>query len=346
MRLGLVGDNDEGTDRLEIHGYRKFRCADYAGLGEIIEAYLAEHHGAPLLGVAVACAGYPLADGTLMGLNLPWPVSLPELRQRLGTTAVDLVNDFEAVAHAAVQVDPDQALHLTGPATPDEGPVLVVGPGTGLGAALWVPTQRDPVVLATEAGHASLAVATPLEMDILSHLMRTSAHVPVEHVLSGPGLARLHAALCELHGEANPYSSPAAISGAAIEGSDPRARQSLEVFCGLLGSIAGDMALLYGARGGIYLAGGILSQMRDFLSRSNFVERFLAKGAMRPALERIPVKLVEHGRLGVIGAAIWYLDRHEAHASRGSRFPHPSRVDAAPTTASDVAAVHSRGEQP
>jgi glucokinase len=135
--------------------------------------------------------------------------------------------------------------------------------------------------------------------------------VPVEYALSGPGLMNLHAALCALRGGHNDYSSPGEITAAAISGSDPLARESLEVFCGLLGSAVGDMALLYGAQGGVYLAGGILPQIREFLIKSSFVERFLNKGPMRAALERIPVRLVEHGQLGVIGAANWYLGQCE-----------------------------------
>mgnify|MGYP006151054659 FL=1 len=80
---------------------------------------------------------------------------------------------------------------------------------------------------------------------------------------------------------------------------------------GLLGSVVGDMALLYGVQGGVYLAGGILPKIRDFLIGSSFVPRFLNKGSMREALERIPVKLVEHGQLGVVGAAKWYLEQHQ-----------------------------------
>jgi glucokinase len=122
----------------------------------------------------------------------------------------------------------------------------------------------------------------------------------------------LHAALCAVRGAApSGYTHPGQVTAAALSGEDPLARESLDVFCGLLGSVVGDMALLYGVQGGVYLAGGILPRIRDFLINSSFVARFLNKGTMREALERIPVKLVEHGQLGVIGAARWYLDRDD-----------------------------------
>ncbi len=126
-----------------------------------------------------------------------------------------------------------------------------------------------------------------------------------------PLRAHLHAALCAIRGASNGYRTPDEITTAALAGSDPLARESLDIFCGLLGSVVGNMALLYGVKGGIYLAGGILPQIRDFLMHSRFVERFLDKGPMRAALERIPVRLVEHGQLGVIGAANWYLHQRD-----------------------------------
>src|SRR5690606_25470086 len=128
------------------------------------------------------------------------------------------------------------------------------------------------------------------------------------------GLVRLHAALARVRGIRPLHTAPDAITAAAQTaaaqtGDNPLARDTLELFCGLLGSAVGDMALLYGAHGGVALAGGILPQIRDFLVQSSFVQRFLDKGPMREALLRIPLTLVEHGQLGVIGAASWYLDQ-------------------------------------
>jgi len=202
-------------------------------------------------------------------------------------------------------------LQLTGPATAARGPTLVVGPGTGLGAAVWIPTAHGAVVLATEAGQPTLATTTELEMAIVRQMLRERSHVSVEQALSGPGLMNLYRALCALSGQSPTLTTPDAITAAAMADHDPLAKQSLEVFCGLLGSTIGDMALQYGVTGGVYLAGGILPQIRDFLLNSTFVERYLNKGPMREALERIPVKVVEHGQLGVIGAASWYLGRSD-----------------------------------
>jgi glucokinase len=230
----------------------------------------------------------------------------------VGLQRVYIVNDFEAVAYAAAQVDASGVLHLCGPETAARGPTLVVGPGTGLGAALWIPTAHGPVVLPTEAGQPTLAASTELEMAIVRHMQRDRAHVSIEHAISGPGLMNLYRAVCALQGQAPTLASPDAVTAAAMADSDAHARQALDVFCGLLGSTIGDMALFYGAHGGVYLAGGILPQIREYLHASTFVERYLQKGPMGEALARIPVKVVEHGQLGVIGAASWYLQQQSA----------------------------------
>ncbi|MGE8219672.1 MAG: glucokinase family protein [Stenotrophomonas acidaminiphila] len=315
VRVGLIraGGSDGGT--IEILSYRKYRCGDHPSLSAILSDF-ASHHP-QVAHCVIASAGYALADGNVISANLPWPLSASRIRDDLGFEAVHLVNDFEAVAHAAAHIDGSQVLQLTGPAQAPRGPTLVVGPGTGLGAALWIPVGERSVVLATEAGQAALAAGTELEMAVLQHMLRNRSHVSIEHgALSGPGLLNLYNALCAVRGTAPVHATPDAVSAAACEGSDPLAVQTLELFCGILGSTIGDMALLYGVQGGIYLAGGILPKLGPFLIGSTFVERFLNKGPMATALQRIPVKLVEHGQLGVIGAASWYLEKLATQASQ------------------------------
>lgn len=310
VRVARVQASADPAHPVELLEYRKFRNADYPGLSAILSAFIAD--GERPAHCVVATAGYAREDGTVITANVPWPLSARQIERDLGLEAVYIVNDFEAVAYAAAQVDASGVLQLTGPATAPRGPTLVVGPGTGLGAALWIPTAHGAVVLATEAGQPTLAVSTELEMAIVRQMQREHAHVSVEHALSGPGLMNLYRAVCAIEGQSAVLTTPDAITAAAVSNQDVLARQSLEVFCGLLGSTIGDMALQYGAHGGVYLAGGILPQIREFLLNSTFVTRYLNKGPMREALERIPVKVVEHGQLGVIGAASWYLGRTDA----------------------------------
>jgi len=308
-RVGLVGRADGDGAALSIPHYRKYACADFPSLAAILDEF--RRSVAPAGRVALAIAGV-VVDDAVVNVKLPWPVSVSGLRAALGLDDLAVINDFEAVAHAIGHVDAAGSTLLSGPDAPAGGPVLVIGPGTGLGAALRLPQAGAAQVLAIEAGQATLAPDTALEFDLLRLLRGRGARVQIEHVLSGPGLANLHAALGALRGRAPAPLTPAQISAAAQAG-DALARETVEVFCGWFGAVLGDLVLLYGARGGVYLAGGVLPQMRPLLLGSAFVERFLDKGALREALARTPVRLVDHAQLGVLGAASWYFARG-AHA--------------------------------
>ena len=326
-RIALIG---AGVDvAFGIPHYRKYTCADFPSLAAIIDEFRGSVVQAPVASVALAIAGY-VVDDAVVNVNLPWAVSVSGLRAALGVRELAIVNDFEAIAHAIGYVDAADALLLSGPAAEQEGPVLVVGPGTGLGAAVRIPHRDHPVILATEAGQATLAADTDFEIDVVRELRKRGSRVLIEHVLSGTGLMNLDAAIRALRGAPARVLTPAQISAAALARSDPLAVETVEVFCGWFGSVLGDLALLYGAQGGIYLAGGVLPQIKDLLLRSAFVERFLDKGAMREALTRTPVRLIDHAQLGVIGAASWYLSR-DSNKPRVTRADAHTRDGAAPT---------------
>ena len=307
-RVALVRPQPSG--RVVLEQYESFVCADFPDLSAILREFLRSLGGVSVDAAAIACAGYCL-DGTIINTNLQWTVSLGRIRADLQLASVEFVNDFEAVAYATPQLDERDTTLLSFAREPDApAPVVIVGPGTGLGAAVRIPTERGFVILATEAGQSAFAPGTDREIEILRILRRKTSHVSIEHVLSGPGLANLYAALAELGGVAVAPQLPADIAQSALGGTDAIARDALDVFCGVMGSVLGNLVLLYGAQGGAYLAGGILPQIKPFLIGSSFIPRFLDKGAMRPVLERVPVRLIEHRQLGVLGAASWYLQRH------------------------------------
>lgn len=319
-RLGLVRAAGEAALKggtLQVAHYRKYACAAYPDLADILTDYMSTLDVGPVTQIVIGLPGYAL-DGVVINTNLPWPVSIAQMRQALGLDAIALVNDFEAVAHAVPRIDPAETVVVApGSGEALRKPVIVVGPGTGLGAALRIPNGTRDLVLATEAGQAAFAPTTDLEIEILRVLRRKNSHVSVEHLLSGPGLMNLYAALCALRGELPTLHAPVEISDAALRAGDSAAAQALHAFCGLMGSVVGDLVLTTGAQGGVYLAGGILPQIRDFLLKSGFTARFLDKGAMRTVLERVSVRLIEHGQLGVIGAASWHLDHARTDHQRG-----------------------------
>lgn len=307
-RIGLV---DIRTHTPVVISYQKYVCADYPGLATILKAFLDSTGQTALARGAIACAGYVL-DDKVINTNLPWQVSLSEVRHTVGLDDLMLVNDFTAIAHATGYVGSRDVTPVATTNEPLDGPVLIVGPGTGLGAAVRIPGAQRPFVLSTEAGQSALTASTEFETRIVSHLLREHSHIPTEHILSGPGLATLYGVIAALHEQPAQALSPTQITADAMAGNDSLAEETLRVFCGWLGSMIGNLVLVYGAQGGVYLAGGILPQISEFLRRSDFVERFRDKGAMRPMLERVPVNLIEHGQLGVLGAAGWYLNQRNA----------------------------------
>jgi glucokinase len=316
-RIGLVVGNPNGRCPVSVLHYHRYSCAEWPGLTAMLRDFVAQLANTPhaalrgqLCHGAVACAGYVLDDAIVNG-NLPWPVSIREIRDGLGIQRLAVINDFEALAYATQFIAADQTRPIIETAQPPaSGPVLVMGPGTGLGSAVLLPGHPRAHVLATEAGQVSLAPGNEREIEILRLFRRERAHVSFEDALSGPGLLKLYGALCQLRGSPAQLLTPAEVTMAALAGSDGAAVEALEVFCGLLGSFVGDLVLLYGARGGVYLAGGILPQIQPFLLASTFAERYFNKGVMRAYLQQVPVRLIEHGQLGVIGAAGWFLDEH------------------------------------
>lgn len=313
-RIGLVSPRPDGHRPVTVLEYRRYACAEWPSLTAVLKDFVGQlSAGTHVDHCAVASAGYVLGDA-IVNDNLPWPVSIRDIRESLGISSLAVINDFEAVAYATQFMTQSDTVAVIESSAPQvSGPVLVMGPGTGLGSAVLLPGKPHATVLATEAGQVSLAPGNALEIDILRWLARDRAYVSYEHALSGPGLINLYNAICALRGARPSLQLPADVTRSAVERSDPAAVEALNVFCGLLGSFVGDLVLLYGARGGVYLAGGILPQIRDLLLTSTFAERYFNKGVMRPFLQQVPVRLMEHGQLGVIGAAGLYLDGQHAH---------------------------------
>lgn len=287
--------------------YQVYKCADFAGFDAIVRAFCAEFSVQPQR-LALACAGF-LHEGVVVNNNLRWPIVPVELESALHLSEVKVLNDFEALAYGTAYLDPASVITLHDARRDkdaEEGPVVVVGPGTGLGVAVRLP-GTPPQVLATEAGHIQLAARVGRELAVLTELTPPDTHIPYDSVLSGPGLLRLYQAVCRLDGVPAPLREPAAITAAACAGTNAQAVETLQLFCGWLGSFAGDLAMLYGASGGIYIAGGFLSRMTEFMAQSSFVDRFLDKGVMRPFQQTVSVHVVDHAQLGVIGAASWLM---------------------------------------
>ena len=302
-RLGLVNLADVGF-RVGFH--RRYECAAFPSLAAVLRQFRREAADAGEVDVPATCvvaiAGVLQGDALLNG-NLAWPVSLAATRREAGIDDLHLINDFEALAWALPHLPPAQFQRL-GDADGLPLPVLLLGPGTGLGAALLLAQDGRLVVQPSEAGQAALAAGTPLELDIVRLLQAQSGHVASERVLSGPGLVTLYRSLCALRDVPPRWHAPAALVAAADGGQDPLAAEAVALLCGWLGSFAGDLALVFRARS-VCLAGGLTGHLLQHLRQGAFMRRFLDKGVLSDTLRRVPVNALEHGDLGLVGAAAW-----------------------------------------
>jgi glucokinase len=308
-RVALMRASNHGTHGVETLAHRVFVCAAFPTLPALLQAFVDSAVQTPVKHCVLACAGQ-IMGSEVVNDNLAWPIDLAQLRQALALDEVAVLNDFEALAHALHGSLADSGRHLCGPDTHPGGPTLVIGPGTGLGAAVCVPGSAGDVVLATEAGQMDFAPNSVRERDVLAHLAPNGGYVPFEHIVSGPGLLTLYATLCALDGETPTLATPEAVSKAAVAHGDVLAVEALEIFCAALGSFSGNLAMTFMATGGVYLAGGFLSSIVESLKRSAFEQRFLHGRSARALLSQIPVRVTEHGLHGVHGAARWYLGQY------------------------------------
>jgi glucokinase len=279
------------------------KTAEYADLASAWRAFAAQLGEPPPRAAGVAIAG-PVVGETLTLTNTNWVIRPAELKQALELDRLALVNDFAAVAHAVAHLGEDQLRTICGPerALPGEGVISVVGPGTGLGAALLVRNGGRYGVIATESGHAGFAPGDDVDDAILARLRARLGRVSVERVVSGPGLVAIYNALAERQGAPPFAGDDRALWSAALAGEAGLAAAALERFCLCLGAAAGDVALAHGARG-VAIAGGLGLRLADVLPRSRFVEGFVAKGRFEQHMAAMPVKLVLHEQPGLLGAA-------------------------------------------
>ena len=233
--------------------------------------------------------------------NNPWIVDADELRVRFGFSTIHIVNDFEALAWSLPHLTSKDLSLIGGQKAKSVAPMVVIGPGTGLGVAAFVHSDRGDLVLQSEGGHATLPSGSPREDAIIANLRAQFGHVSAERVLSGPGLENLYRVVASLDSQTVPECTAPEITKAALANYCVVSRTALDTFCGLLGGVAGNLALSFGAQGGVYIAGGITPHLRDYLPQSPFRSRFESKGRLTSYLKSIPTYLVLHDDPAFIG---------------------------------------------
>lgn len=278
--------------------------AGFTDLGEAVQAY-AQQVGVALPAQACIAIANPVDGDWLRMTNTAWAFSIEATRQRLGLRTLRMLNDWEAMALAAPTLAAHELLHLGGGAPVPDAPRGLLGAGTGLGVSSLVRAHSGEwVPIAGEGGHVTLSPGNAREADILRVLWQRWPHVSAERVISGMGLENLYTALAELGGVSAPALSAAEISQRALAGQDALCLEAVDTMCVLLGRVAGNLALTLGARGGVYLGGGVLGHLRAHLPRSGFRAAFEDKGRFAPFLSRIPTWLIEAEQPALRGAAM------------------------------------------
>jgi len=301
----------EGT-RVSLLHERLFPSQEYASFLTLAREFIE----ATPAGSVPACIGVagPVVSGRAIVTKLPWDLNEPELARELGLSRMRLINDFAAIARGVEALAPEDLFELhAGKADPD-GPVAVLGAGTGLGEAFSVKIAGRRSVLSSEGGHADFAPRDEVQMDLLRYMTKKYERCSYDRILSGPGFWDLYCFFRDSGQEAESNELREAIARErdpapvvtrfALEKGDPLCLATIDLFCSIYGAEAGNLALRIVATGGVYVAGGIAPRILDRLKAGGFVEAYGKKGRLAPMVQSIPVQVILNSRVGLLGAAV------------------------------------------
>ncbi|MDE0156402.1 MAG: glucokinase [Gammaproteobacteria bacterium] len=308
IRFNLVTNRDVYTGAYLFSEHRDYTVSNFDTFYDCLSEYISTLADRAPKYACIAVAG-PVGPDRVQLTNAEWCFSVQELRRLFSFEHLEVINDFFALACSLAHLKTRDCIQVV-PGEPNENGVkAVVGPGTGLGVAALIKHHDAWLPVSTEGGHSAFSPQTPRELEVFIALQKKLRYVAVENILSGPGLVNIYQTLGSLDNCERRELAPAQITARALAGTDSLAQETLDIFCATLGTVCGDFALCYGATGGVYLAGGILPVIREYLVRSEFADRFRQKGIMSSYLDAIPVRLIVHGELALIGAAAWLQSR-------------------------------------
>ena len=298
VRFGLV---PEGETRPQQE--HNLRCADFSGPVEAARHYL-DLVGNPVISAAAFDVATAVTDDMIRLTNSPWAFSVLETRDALELERLHVINDFTALALSLPFLEETEKRRIGGGAPVKGSAIAVLGPGTGLGVSGLLHEGGRWVAVQGEGGHVAFSPMTEREEQILGVLRSDyGTHVSNERLLSGMGLTNIFRALCVLDGAEPKTLEPAHITSATLDGSDARCRETVDIFCGALGTAAANLTLTLGARGGVFIGGGIVPKLGDYFDRSTFRQRFEDKGRYRAYLAGVPTHVIVAGNPALRGLA-------------------------------------------
>jgi len=285
-----------------------YRCSDFSNLADVLATYINNkrlQHSTINACLAIAC---PVDDDIISMTNLPWQFSQVELKKNLGLNKLTFINDYTAIAMAIPFLNDNQKVKVGGGEVTEHKPISVCGPGTGLGVASLMSINGKLCCISGEGGHIDYAPVGKQEIEVLNYLNTIKQRVSYEQLLSGYGIEQIYKALNFI--EKNELKSPLKVQeicAKALKNSCPICYQTLLIFCEVLGSFAGNLALILNSQGGCYIAGGIVPRFIDFLKLSKFRERFETKGRLSHLTQKIPTYIITETQPGLLGAAAYSL---------------------------------------
>jgi glucokinase len=298
-RFALVADAISPAERFE-----PVQLSSFARIEDAIDGAVLKNSKLRPATTLMAIAT-PLVGERFRLTNADWTIDPQAMIARYGLDEVVLMNDFAAQGLAALALEPQYLARLGGGMVSEGHPKAVLGAGTGLGIAQLVRVNGKWTVISGEGGHVDLGPRTPREFQIWPHLAKQEGRMSAEEALSGRGLENLHNAICIADGIANSRPGAAAISAMALAASDKHAQEAVALFVTLLARLAGDMALLTLARGGVYLAGGLAQKLMPGLDADLFRAAFEDKAPHQAIMAGIPVMVMTHPTAALEGLAAW-----------------------------------------
>lgn len=278
-------------------------CTNYSSFSEAMSVYLEQKGAAKVVHAAIGVAN-PVTGDRVQMTNHHWNFSIEETRRAMGLTTLVVINDFSALALSLPYLPRDELRQLGGEKPIDGEAIALIGPGTGLGVSGLLFYPGGMATIAGEGGHVSFSPVNDDEVAVWQYARVRFGHVSAERLLSGQGLSLIYEALTVHYGGTPEQWQAADITSRALEGECSRCLQAVDVFLAMLGTVASNLALTLGARGGVYIGGGIVPRLSTLLEPSIFRTRFEDKGRFREYLAAIPVFVIESACPALVGASV------------------------------------------
>ncbi|HBY85733.1 MAG TPA: glucokinase [Colwellia sp.] len=308
IRLALTNTENNITN------IETYQCIKFKSLYEVINLYLTERNiHERSINACLAIAG-PVDNDLITMTNLPWKISQKGLKQQLNLKNLYFLNDFSAIAMSIPFLNNEQKMQIGNVESTAGKAISVCGPGTGLGVATIISADKKWHCLSGEGGHVDFSPVDEVEMKILHYLRAIKKRVSYEQLLSGYGLEQIYQALvsitnCKTEFVLDEHLSAEDISSRAVVDSCATCHQALSIFCRVLGSFAGNLALTMNSLGGVYIAGGIVPKFIEFIQQSDFRARFEAKGRLSTLTRQAPTYIITEKQPGLLGASAYLNQR-------------------------------------